>query len=615
MSNINQTLQIVSIQHELSMQIGLDMDLDIMLDIFMQRLLQRLSLHTVKVLHNLKKESDEHFNVSFPKSSNTHISKNLLQNAKNLYFDTSEAVIPIENDQGHFYLFVIPNFGILILERQHQQINDKIIDAITALMTKLSVSCIACLQHKSLLVEVESRKAAETRLITQSLTDSLTGLANRKAFDIELDRHIRKAEKYAYFGAVFIIDLDRFKIINDSLGHTFGDQVLQAVSQRLLLNLPNKEMLGRFGGDEFVLLAPNLHTNLDIAKEKANMLAEKLRAAFTNALDVMGQKVTLTISLGIQLYPLCNEKFNSYSEHKQTVMKHADLAMSTIKKDSKNGFLFYNKEIHAVSERRLAIEKALASAIEQDEFELYFQAIVDSNNISIGAEALIRWNSQSLGWVNPGEFISIAEECGQIAKLGNWVIEQACKFYKEVEATNSKNFKYISVNISTIQFAHHEFENQLLNILAKHKVKPQSIRLEITEGIAFTNIQMAVSKMQNLVKKGFDFMLDDFGSGYSSLSYIHKLPLHTVKIDRAFICDIHKLSNNQVIVRAIIDICAHFELECVAEGVEVKEEKSYLNEHGSLSYQGYYFARPVPGKVFLETLNTQSKPAIELALK
>ncbi|MBO1257058.1 GGDEF domain-containing protein [Alteromonas sp. 5E99-2] len=604
---VSQTLQIVSIQHELSMSIGLSIDLVPMLTTFMKRLRQRLSLNSAMIAYQFGDTltSPAYSALSVP-STLVEENNNVLSDLITSYYQSNNNDVCHKNIKGlDYYLFLIPDHGVLVLERAHREIDLKILQAIRPLLNKLAISIHACSQHEELKLEVENRKRVEQKLILQSLQDPLTGIANRNQFNIKLADHLESSLASGVYGAVYIIDLDRFKVINDSLGHSFGDDLLKVITKRLQQQSDKFEVLARISGDEFAVISPQLDRDKYKAKTKAEAIAAKLNSAFSEALCFNGQCIKITLSIGIQLFPLDNNpQYNS--AHQNSIVNNADLAMYAVKRTSRDSYQFYNESMHAKNERRVKLENALYSAIQDNEFEVYYQPIVNGSALINAAEALLRWNSKSLGPVSPAEFIPVAEESGRIVDIGNWVLEQVCRNISDIDAQNRPNtLNYISVNISPRQFGALNFEHDFISILNKYSVPYDKLRIEITEGVALENISSAVSRMNRLVNRGVVFMLDDFGSGYSSLSYIHQLPLKTVKIDRSFTANIANNPNNQVIVNAIIDICVHFNLECVVEGVEHENEKNYLMTKGVNKFQGYFFYRPNSAAVLMELLEQQ----------
>ncbi|WP_158972445.1 bifunctional diguanylate cyclase/phosphodiesterase [Paraglaciecola sp. L3A3] len=603
MNTINRTLQVISIQHELSMNIGLGLQLDKMLDHFMQRAQRRLSLYSINVIYDLDKSANHSSAyLSFPNKKN--VQKNwLLTKAQTLFEQHPTNFTEIKTDSYYYYFFIIPEFGVLVLERKHQAIDLMILHALQPLLTKLSISCQACIEHQNLKTEIEARKQAEQQLIQQSLLDPLTGLANRKMFIIKLTETITNTLNNGKFGAVFFIDLDRFKVINDSLGHNIGDQVLKFVGQRFLKFADDNNTIARMGGDEFVLLANNLSNDKDIAKAKATAIAEKLSTQIAKPIYIGENTLSVSISTGISLIPLENPQVQSIEQQVNLIIRNADIAMYSIKHANRNGFNFFNKNLQSLSEQHTQVEKHLKLAIERHELEVNYQPLVDKTGQIFGAEALLRWNNKILGQVSPVQFIPVAEESGLIIEIGKWVLVEACKLHNQLHAENpDTKFKYISVNVSPRQFNQASFVQDVINILEKFNIQGQHIRIEITEGVAMDNIELAIHKIRALREFGIECMLDDFGSGYSSLSYLNKLPLKTIKIDRSFVSNIDSSEYHQVIIHAVQEICRYSQLECIAEGVETQTEFDYLATQGFNAYQGYYFHKPMPVKAFLHSL-------------
>lgn len=607
MQTINRTLQIISIQHELAMNIGLDLQLESMLNSFMQRALNRLSLCSVAVYVFNQNNSyadplsntQKHAFYSYPNSENNKQDW-LAEQAAAFFAMHQDSYLHIEQQSHQYYFLQVPHFGVLILERMRQPIDEMVMAALLPLMSKLSASCRACQEHQSLIEEIEARKNAEKLLVRQSLHDPLTGLANRKMFNINIVKALSSSQSSGMFGAAFIIDLDRFKVINDSIGHGLGDEILKVVSQRLLKFTRKGDMLARIGGDEFVLLAVDLSSQRTSAINKAQEIAENLSALIAESIQVKEHSVNISISTGINIFPVAQDCKLSIVQQCDLLIKNADLAMYKVKHENRNGFCFFSQELQSFSEKRTRIEKQLRTAVTQNEFEVYYQPLVAVDGKVLGGEALLRWNNVELGHISPADFIPIAEESGLILEVGSWVIEQVCKFIQTMEMTKQVNTpNYISVNVSPRQFNHLHFADNLMSILSQYNVDSKRIRIEITEGVAIDNIDLTVQKIQRLKAHGIVCMLDDFGSGYSSLSYLHQLPLQTIKIDKSFISNIDSSNTHRVIVDSIIDICEHFSLECIVEGVETRAEFEYLSSKSITAFQGYYFHRPMPEDKFI----------------
>ncbi|MEP2653436.1 MAG: bifunctional diguanylate cyclase/phosphodiesterase [Paraglaciecola sp.] len=606
MYSADRALQIISIQYELVMNIGLDQRLENMLSSFMQRTLQRLSLSMVMLVDfnqcELTDDPQGHTegtSYCFPQVDAAH-GKWLISEAKLFYYRLAGDHYYIGKQLRHSYFLNVPQFGVLILERESTPLDEMILAALKPLLVKLSASCQACQEHQNLIKEVEARKLAETQLIEQSMIDPQSGLANRKKFNLSLLSALSSSINSKEIGAIFIFDLDRFKVINNTLGHEVGDEVINILGQRLQECMRPGDTLARIGGDEFALLVVDLSLDESIAFEKSQKIAKKLGKLISAPIKVGDNVFSISNSTGVNLFPLDVDSSLSMRQQADVIVKNADLAMNSVKQANRNGYNFYNKELQSYSQRKAQIENCLQTAIFNNEFEVYYQPLVAVDGKVLGAEALLRWSNQSLGRVGPDEFIPIAEESGLILDIGAWVLEQVCQILSSIASNEA--LKYISVNVSPRQFIHHNFANDLLGTLNKYGINSRQIRVEVTEGVVIDNIDLTIQKMRYLKDNGVVTMLDDFGSGYSSLSYLHQLPLQTIKIDKSFITDIEKTNRNHVIVDSIIDICEHFSLECIVEGVENCNEFEYLATKNITAYQGYYFHRPMPKYDFIALL-------------
>jgi diguanylate cyclase (GGDEF)-like protein len=607
MQTIGRTLQLISIQHELSMTIGLDLKLDKMLNIFMQRAQHRLSLSAVMVIHNLSLPDDDshganHIGLTFPK--NYDIEKEwLIEKSNVVYSQGLSTYSEYQDGKYYYYFFVIPHFGVLILERKHQAIDGMILEALSPLLTKLATSCQACVEHQNLIAEIAARKQAEQSLIQQALLDPLTGLPNRKMLNLSLTQALEYSSQSGEFGAVFFVDLDRFKVINDSLGHSVGDEVLKFISQRLLKCVNKGDTLARMGGDEFVLLVTNLTKDKLTAIAKATEVAEQLSAQLSKPLFIEENHLSVSISTGISLFPLESETQHSAEQQCNLLIRNADLAMYRIKHGNRNGYSFFSEELQTYSDKRTRVENHLKLAIERHELEVWFQPLVNQNGEVIAAEALLRWHNHELGQVSPDEFIPVAEESGLIIEIGQWVITEVCRLMQNLASSeHTKILKYISVNVSPRQFSQAGFVQGFISELDKFSINTNHIRIEITESVAIDNVDLTIAKMNVLKELGTECMLDDFGSGYSSLSYLNSLPLKAIKVDRSFVSNIESSKYHQLIVNAVTDICDYSQLECVAEGVETEAEFQYLVGKNVTAFQGYYFHKPMPAAEFLVLL-------------
>lgn len=600
MKSTAEALKIISIQHELCMHIGTGLELESMLQTFLERMQKRLSLSSVHIVWNLTVHNFKAYSSkSFPQSQH-EIDDELQRKMFAFTVQSSPSECYLHEKNVHYYLFKVPNFGVLLCKRLQCSIDSRIVSALSSLMPKLATASLACMQHESLIYEVKERQKMQEKLIAQSLMDPLTSLPNKNQFNVNLESAIATALSSGEFGAIFYIDLDRFKVINDSLGHSVGDDILREISSRLKSCFSSPHTIARIGGDEFAVIAQALGRDQESAKEQAKVMAENLSAKIGEPIRMSGNELMMTISTGINIFPLSNLASQSLDTHAQMLIKNADLAMYRVKHSFRNGYSFFSNELLESSDKRAKIEKALRNAILRDEFEVYYQPLVSISGDILGAEALLRWQNPDLGWVSPVDFIPVAEESGLILSIGDWVIEQACMLLKTLMLSESSaEPKYVSVNISPRQFVQPQFTQTLLGILDKHGVPHNKLRLEITENVAIDNITHTIDIMQQLNEKGICIMLDDFGSGYSSLSYLHKLPLKTIKVDRSFISEIDSSKDNQVITCSIIDICEHFSMECIVEGLETQAELAFLSDKAVTAFQGYYFHKPMPKSAFL----------------
>ena len=437
------------------------------------------------------------------------------------------------------------------------------------------------------------RKAHEATIRHLAYHDALTGLSNRILLQDRLDYALARCNRHGGLGAVMFLDLDHFKTINDSLGHTVGDELLQLVAGRLKKNVRQDDAAARLGGDEFVVLIQDLGSDLGPASKNAWEVAEKIRLALSVPYQVQGNELFISPSIGVTLFPLEDQSGTD------DILKQADAAMYRAKETGRNAVRFFQASMQVVADNRLELSNALRQALQLNEFFIHLQPQVDSDGEIRGAEALLRWQHPVRGLIPPDQFIPVAEEGSQILAIGEWVLHEACRWLK---AWEGKSFKYIAVNVSPKQFRQADFVSQVQHALNVHGVDPSRLELELTEGMLLDGIEDAIGKMQALRELGIRFSIDDFGTGYSSLMYLKRLPLDKLKIDRSFVMDIASNPNDAAIVETIIAMARHLKLEVIAEGVETETERDFLQLHGCLLYQGYYFHRPMSvddfGKLF-----------------
>ncbi len=435
--------------------------------------------------------------------------------------------------------------------------------------------------------DISERKKADKKIQRLAFYDALTGLANRRLLLDRLKHQILSCKRTNKYGALFFIDLDNFKYLNDTRGHDIGDLLLKQVAKALQKVVRSTDTVSRFGGDEFVIMLAGLSDDVDTAYTVTESIAEKIFNLFSIPFSLRGNDYHITPSLGITV-------FKDRTMDPEQVLKDADLAMYEAKSSGKNTLRFFNKQIADTFTRKATIESELRSALIRDEFTLYYQPQVDEQGQVFGVEALIRWKHPQLGIVSPADFIPIAEASGLIIPIGNWVLRSACD-QLALWATRPEFWHLsIAVNISARQFIHHEMVSILESYLGETGADPKKLKLELTETALVENIEEAVNKTIYLNKIGVSLALDDFGVGYSSMTYLQQLHLDQIKIDQSFVRDIPEDSNDAAIAISIISLAKSFDIEVIAEGVETKAQLDFLMLHGCRKFQGYHFSKPLP---------------------
>lgn len=432
--------------------------------------------------------------------------------------------------------------------------------------------------------------AAFEKLKRLSYHDPLTNLPNRVKLNEYFFWVLELAESNNQKLAVMFLDLDRFKMINDSLGHSKGDILLKAVAERLSGCVRENEAIARQGGDEFIIVIPNI-TNMNDVAMRAEAIIDKLSQAFV--LD--GNECYVTASIGISIYPTDGNDM-------VTLVKNADAAMFQAKEQGKNRFNFYNDSMKQSTSDRLVLESGLRKALERDELCLHYQPVVDLRNGNIkGVEALVRWQHPKFGLMSPGTFINLAEETGQIIPIGEWVLKQACLQNKEWQDAGYPSM-YVSVNLSAHQFQQNSLVSMVANVLKETGLPPQHLYLEITESIAMYNEERVIPKLHALKNLGVKLAIDDFGIGYSSLKYLKRFPVDILKVDQTFVSDITTNRNDAAIVAGIIAMARSLNLEIVAEGVENEVQRSFLELYHCHTMQGNVFCKPLPAEELMNTI-------------
>jgi len=437
--------------------------------------------------------------------------------------------------------------------------------------------------------DITERRRIEAQLTHQALHDALTGLPNRTLFLDRVGMALARMRRADGTAAVLFIDLDRFKLINDSLGHEFGDQVLTTIAERLGHKLRESDSVGRLGGDEFAVLCEVRHAN------DAMTIAEQIATTVEAPLDLESRQVVVSASIGIAL--------SGGSTTAGDLLENADAAMYRAKERGKARIEIYDESMRIRTLRRLQVESALRAAIEQEQLVVYYQAEVALANGEItGAEALVRWRDPARGLVMPDEFIPVAEETGLIVPLGAWVLREACEEAARLHADGWR--LKMAVNLSTRQLAHPGLVDLVADTLDETGVEPDSLCLEITESVLMQDADRAVVLLEELKALGVMLSLDDFGTGYSSLSYLRRFPVDTVKVDRSFIDGLVDRPSDASIVAAVRDVTRSLGLGVVAEGIETPEQLERLKALGYEKGQGYLFARPGPPEALHYLLRT-----------
>lgn len=452
------------------------------------------------------------------------------------------------------------------------------------------------LRYVAVFTDISLRKESEARMAYLAHHDPLTGLANRTLLEERFTQSLALAQRQRHVVALMFIDLDRFKVINDTLGHDVGDQLLILVAMRLTESVRDGDTVSRLGGDEFILL---LH-NVD-GEGAAAQIAKKINDLLSEPFSLNGDEIFITASVGVSLYP--NDGLD-----RQELLKFADIAMYRAKAQGGGNCQFYRPEFNARTLERLTMENRLRRAIERDELVLYYQPTVDiKTGCILSAEALIRWQSPDYGFVSPGDFIPLAQESGLIVQVGEWVLNRACSQIVEWRSRGVHTVP-VSVNMSARQFMQRGLDKIVAQALQVSGLEGQALYLEITEQMVMDNVEANIETMYLLKALGVKLAIDDFGTGYSSLSYLKRFPLDILKIDQSFVRDIASDSSDRAIASIIINIAQELGMGVIAEGVETQEQLQTLREEGCDIYQGFYFSKPVPADDFIQLLVKTNRP-------
>ncbi len=442
-------------------------------------------------------------------------------------------------------------------------------------------------EYVAIFSDITARKEAEEEIRNLAFYDALTRLPNRRLLLDRFRLALSVSARSRHYGAVLFLDMDKFKTLNDTLGHDYGDLMLIEVARRIQLCVREVDTAARLGGDEFVVLIEEISMNAEEASQKIALIAEKIRAALVVPYRLKDHEHHSSPSIGVCLY-------RGNHEPVEVLLKRADMAMYQAKDSGRNTVRFFDPAMQHAVETHAALETDLRRALPNRELQLYYQIQVDSEHRPLGAEALARWNHPKRGMVSPAQFIPVAEESSLILDIGNWVLDTACRQLASWEGNEQMRGLELAVNVSAQQFRRHDFIEAVTEAIREHQVNPARLKLELTESVVLNDVADVVTKMHALKALGIKLSLDDFGTGYSSLSYLKQLPLDQIKIDQSFVRNIATDPNDAVMVQTIIGLAQNFRLNVIAEGVETEAQLGFLKQHGCMAYQGYLFGKPVP---------------------
>ncbi len=458
-------------------------------------------------------------------------------------------------------------------------------------ITAIKNSAGKIVQFVSIFTDISARKADEELIRYQANYDNLTGLPNRNLFLDRINVAIKMAQRDKSQLALLMIDLDRFKWINDTLGHKAGDIMLQETAKRLTASVRESDTVARLGGDEFVIILPELNHQADAEK-----IVNKIFLAFKAPFSLEGREIFISGSIGITLYPNDGNDI-------ETLQMNADSAMYSAKESGRNRFHYFTPQLQAKAERHLQLISCLQQALEKNEFDVYYQPVIDQfKQQIISAEALIRWQQPQLGFISPAEFIPLAEESGLIRPIGNWVVRRVAENMQRWQQLGLKLIN-VSINKSAQQFSVASCGQDWLSIFKQHNIAASRITVEITESVFMEKGRDYVASLSAMQKQGIKISLDDFGTGYSSLSYLKRFPVDFLKIDRSFIRDVIEDSSDAMLVEMILSLASKMNIDVIAEGVETVEQLAFLQKHKCRYIQGYFYSKPLPLNAFEEFLS------------
>ncbi len=448
--------------------------------------------------------------------------------------------------------------------------------------------------------DITASKQASEKIYRLAFFDDLTGLPNRRLLMEQLHAALQASARSKKYGAVLFIDMDKFKTINDVMGHDYGDLLLMQVADRIQSHLRKGDVVARMSGDEFVVIIAVDDVNNILASKKIAALCETIRQALSQPYYLHASEQHSSPSIGIVM-------FNNADTSPEILLRQSDMAMYSAKDAGRNTYRFFNPEIQQLVETRALLETDLRNAVPEQQLCLLYQIQVDNQLQPIGAEAQVRWLHPTRGMILPMQFIPIAEESALIHTIGNWVLTAACEQLAAWSTASATQKLTLSVNVSAQQFRQYNFVENMTELLHHYQINPSRLKLELTESVVLNDINDVVGKMHLLKKLGVQLSMDDFGTGYSSLSYLKQLPLDQVKIDQSFVRDITIDPNDAIMVKTIIDLANNFRLDVIAEGVENTAQLDFLIQHGCKGYQGYLFSMPVGINEFNQLITDSSR--------
>lgn len=608
---MNKALFIISLQHELSMAIGNELNLNAMIKVFLKVCFNRLNLTSAHVYihqNNQHKaiistpenqsEIKHFFSIPKNKQGQPYQTNRELNDFLTKVIAYDGPLITKNNQSNFLFGFIIPYHGVIILEA-HTPLEEAIQKALQPIFNKLAVSCYASIVHDSLIDEIAARKLAEEIVSFQAKHDGLTQLLNRQNFTTLLEQAFKRSIQEKTVGCVIFIDLNKFKPINDTMGHGVGDNILITFAKRLQYIANEHIDVARFGGDEFILLVSNLSDNEDESQNQIQAIIKQVNLTLAAPFVIDSGTYKLSCSIGYAFFP---SKTASYHE----VIKNADIAMYAAKNSHISMGLMYQEKMSEKISCRLAYVEEIKQGLTNNEFQLYYQPQCNQQGFVIGAEALLRWQHPTRGMESPAVYIPIAEESDLILAIGQWVIEQSCRDIKILEQQGfPKCFTKISINVSAKQLIQYNFKDIVLSNVEKNAITPQRLALELTENLLVESFDDTIGLITELKDYGIECCIDDFGTGYSSLTYLQKIPASVLKIDRSFVTNIDQEQGNRAIASMIINLGNTLNMQVLAEGVETKAELDCLKSLGCFQYQGFYFSRPIPFEAFAQLLRVE----------